>query len=141
MPSLCCGKGQNGGQPPSMDDFLTVREVATLTLNQQTVRNWIGAGRLPAPRVGRGGGIKGSDLAALVDSGPTAHGRAWLAQPSRRCFHGSRVAPAHAPRKAENPDELVAFHSTATGIRTRVSAVRGRRPSPLDDSGEYGLDS
>ena len=25
--------------------------------------------------------------------------------------------------------------STATGIRTRVSAVRGRRPSPLDDSG------
>ncbi len=24
---------------------------------------------------------------------------------------------------------------TATGIRTRVSAVRGRRPSPLDDSG------
>ena len=28
-----------------------------------------------------------------------------------------------------------AFVSTATGIRTRVSAVRGRRPSPLDDSG------
>jgi hypothetical protein len=28
-----------------------------------------------------------------------------------------------------------AFASTATGIRTRVSAVRGRRPSPLDDSG------
>jgi hypothetical protein len=26
--------------------------------------------------------------------------------------------------------------NTATGIRTRVSAVRGRRPSPLDDSGE-----
>ena len=27
------------------------------------------------------------------------------------------------------------FRSTATGIRTRVSAVRGRRPRPLDDSG------
>src|ERR1700737_3021526 len=27
------------------------------------------------------------------------------------------------------------FRSTATGIRTPVSAVRGRRPSPLDDSG------
>ena len=25
--------------------------------------------------------------------------------------------------------------STATGIRTPVSAVRGRRPSPLDDGG------
>jgi hypothetical protein len=30
---------------------------------------------------------------------------------------------------------LLAFTHTATGIRTRVSAVRGRRPSPLDDSG------
>ncbi|MEA2302331.1 MAG: hypothetical protein QOE44_2866 [Solirubrobacteraceae bacterium] len=29
-----------------------------------------------------------------------------------------------------------AFSNTATGIRTPVSAVRGRRPSPLDDSGE-----
>lgn len=29
----------------------------------------------------------------------------------------------------------IAIH-TATGIRTPVSAVRGRRPSPLDDSGE-----
>ena len=28
------------------------------------------------------------------------------------------------------------FCHTATGIRTRVSAMRGRRPSPLDDSGE-----
>ena len=28
--------------------------------------------------------------------------------------------------------------STATGIRTPVSAVRGRRPSPLDDGGERG---
>jgi hypothetical protein len=27
------------------------------------------------------------------------------------------------------------FSSTATGIRTPVSAVRGRRPSPLDDGG------
>ena len=30
---------------------------------------------------------------------------------------------------------LQGFGSTATGIRTPVSAVRGRRPSPLDDSG------
>src|ERR1700744_5113426 len=29
----------------------------------------------------------------------------------------------------------LATASTATGIRTRVTAVRGRRPSPLDDSG------
>jgi excisionase family DNA binding protein len=37
-----------------MDEFLTVAEVAEiLKLNQQTVRNWISEGSLPALRVGR----------------------------------------------------------------------------------------
>jgi excisionase family DNA binding protein len=37
-----------------MDEFLTVVEVvAILKLNQQTVRNWIVEGSLPAIRVGR----------------------------------------------------------------------------------------
>src|SRR5829696_8414699 len=31
------------------------------------------------------------------------------------------------------------LRGTATGIRTPVSAVRGRRPSPLDDSGRNRL--
>jgi integrase len=35
----------------------------------------------------------------------------------------------------ETPAFAGATSSTATGIRTRVTAVRGRRPSPLDDSG------
>ena len=43
------------------------------------------------------------------------------------------VEPAH--RKRKTPRENGALLSTATGIRTRVSAMRGRRPSPLDDSG------
>ncbi len=38
------------------------------------------------------------------------------------------------PKNDENP-RFRGFRSTATGIRTPVSAVRGRRPSPLDDSG------
>jgi excisionase family DNA binding protein len=39
---------------PERDDFMTVAEVAaTLKLNQQTVRNWIDAGKLPYVRVGR----------------------------------------------------------------------------------------
>src|SRR5581483_5421808 len=37
-----------------------------------------------------------------------------------------------------NPRFLGGFVSTATGIRTPVSAMRGRRPSPLDDSGALG---
>src|SRR4051795_1083441 len=38
-------------------------------------------------------------------------------------------------RTQEKPRDREASRGTATGIRTPVSAVRGRRPSPLDDSG------
>ena len=38
-------------------------------------------------------------------------------------------------RLTTKPAGRRASRSTATGIRTPVSAVRGRRPSPLDDSG------
>ena len=56
------------------DEFMTVAEVAaTLKLNQQTVRNWIDAGILPAVRIGRRVRIKRSDFDAVVEasySGP-----------------------------------------------------------------------
>jgi excisionase family DNA binding protein len=49
------------------DTFLTVAEVAeTLKLNQQTVRNWIDQGSLPALRVGRRVRIRRSDFDRLV---------------------------------------------------------------------------
>ncbi len=52
------------------DSFLTVAEVAkTLKLNQQTVRNWIDQGSLPAVRVGRRVRIKRSDFERVVDEG------------------------------------------------------------------------
>jgi excisionase family DNA binding protein len=68
------------------ESFLTVAEVAEmLKLNQQTVRNWIDQGSLPALRVGRRVRIKRSDFervlaesytagagAASQDSGPSA---------------------------------------------------------------------
>jgi excisionase family DNA binding protein len=52
------------------DSFLTVAEVADmLKLNQQTVRNWIDQGSLPALRVGRRVRIRRSDLdRVLADS-------------------------------------------------------------------------
>lgn len=40
------------------------------------------------------------------------------------------------PPQRRNPALGRGPRGTATGIRTPVSAVRGRRPSPLDDSGE-----
>ena len=52
------------------ETFLTVAEVAELLrLNQQTVRNWIDAGSLPAVRVGRRVRIKRSDLDRILESG------------------------------------------------------------------------
>ncbi len=65
-----------------MDDFLTVAEVAAiLKLNQQTVRNWIDRGDLPAVRVGpRRVRIKREDFERLVDEGYT--GRPAEPQPS-----------------------------------------------------------
>jgi excisionase family DNA binding protein len=50
--------------------FLTVAEVAALLrLNQQTVRNWIDPGSLPALRVGRRVRIKRSDLDRVLSEG------------------------------------------------------------------------
>jgi excisionase family DNA binding protein len=49
------------------DEFMTVAEVAAiLTLNQQTVRNWIDAGTLPAYRIGRRVTIRRSDFDRLI---------------------------------------------------------------------------
>ena len=53
------------------DEFLTVAEVAAiLKLNQQTVRNWITDGELPAVRVGeRRVRIRRTDFERLLDQG------------------------------------------------------------------------
>lgn len=52
------------------DSFLTVAEVAeVLKLNQQTVRNWIDQGSLPALRVGRRVRIRRSDFEHLLSHG------------------------------------------------------------------------
>jgi excisionase family DNA binding protein len=68
------------------DTFLTVAEVAELLkLNQQTVRNWIDAGSLPALRVGRRVRIRQSDLDRLLESGSTRGG---VAGPSANDFWG-----------------------------------------------------
>jgi len=52
------------------EEYLTVAEVAgNLKLNQQTVRNWIDRGELPALRVGRRVRIKRSDYERYLSEG------------------------------------------------------------------------
>ncbi len=54
------------------DSFLTVADVAEmLKLNQQTVRNWIDQGSLPALKVGRRVRIRRSDLDLVLEQGRT----------------------------------------------------------------------
>jgi transposase len=48
----------------NQDQLMTVAEVAgILKINQQTIRNWIDAGRLPAHRLGRRVRVRRTDLA------------------------------------------------------------------------------
>jgi hypothetical protein len=57
---------------------------------------------------------------------------------------GRRDCPTDCPTaslRRRKPAGGAGFVSTATGIRTPVSAVRGRRPSPLDDGGSGGHSS
>ena len=64
------------------ETYLTVAEVAeTLKLNQQTVRNWIDQGSLPALRVGRRVRIKRSDFERILDQSYNA-GAAAPARPA-----------------------------------------------------------
>ena len=54
-------------RPEVEESYLTVAEVAeVLKLNQQTVRNWIDQGSLPALRVGRRVRIKRSDFERVL---------------------------------------------------------------------------
>ena len=78
-------------QDDAEETYLTVAEVAeTLKLNQQTVRNWIDQGSLPALRVGRRVRIKRSDfdriLAKSYSAGSAAPNR--QREPSADDFWG-----------------------------------------------------
>ena len=86
------------------ESFLTVAEVAAmLKLNQQTVRNWIDQGSLPALKVGRRVRIRRSDLERVLEQGATAgaKGTADRAGPSAEDFWGGEpvglAEPAHGP--------------------------------------------
>ena len=69
------------------DEFLTVQEVADrLKLNQQTVRNWVDDGKLPAVRIGRRVRVRRVDLERVLAQGATVE----IEPPA------STVAPAEA---------------------------------------------
>jgi excisionase family DNA binding protein len=88
--------------------YLTVAEVAELLrLNQQTVRNWIDQGSLPAVRVGRRVRIKRSDLDRVLSDGYSAGSNTGSADagPSGEDFWGGEpVGVAETAAGADAPD-------------------------------------
>lgn len=99
------------------ETFLTVAEVAEiLRLNQQTVRNWIDAGSLPAIRVGRRVRIKRSDLNRIVESGyrGTPPPASTIEGPSATDFwSGEPVGGVEpAPRATQEPEEATDTRGT-----------------------------
>jgi excisionase family DNA binding protein len=86
------------------ESFLTVADVAEmLKLNQQTVRNWIDQGSLPALRVGRRVRIKRSDFERVLERSYSAGvGSAAPRGPSAEDFWGG------TPVGSAEPDPLAA---------------------------------
>jgi excisionase family DNA binding protein len=94
------------------ESFMTVAEVAeVLKLNQQTVRNWIDQGSLPALRVGRRVRIKRSDFERVIadgysggagsaEPGPSADGF-WSGEPVGSPEPQRRVGSAEPPPDPE----------------------------------------
>jgi excisionase family DNA binding protein len=102
------------------DTFLTVAEVAALLkLNQQTVRNWIDQGSLPALRVGRRVRIRRSDLERVLEQGSTATGATTQPKvsPSAEDFWGGEpiglIGPADDAGLAPGVGERTDGHASA----------------------------
>lgn len=104
-------------RPETEDEFLTVAEVAErLKLNQQTVRNWIDQGALPALRVGRRVRIKRSDYDRLVSDGYNrgGPGGAGTDGPSAEDFWGGEAIAIADPDPAATAPEA---NGAADGAR------------------------
>jgi excisionase family DNA binding protein len=95
-------------QSDAPDSFLTVAEVAgILKLNQQTVRNWIDQGSLPALRVGRRVRIRRSDFERVLAEGYTGTGGtgAPASGPTAEDFWGGEaVGVVDSPREPAAAD-------------------------------------
>jgi excisionase family DNA binding protein len=126
------------------ETYLTVAEVAeTLKLNQQTVRNWIDQGSLPALRVGRRVRIKRSDFERILEESYSAgtappSGRA---SPSADDFWGGEPVGVAEPGPGAGTAGTAAA-GTATAASTTAAAAERAHPrvtdSGLGPQGEGG---
>jgi excisionase family DNA binding protein len=102
------------------EEYLTVADVAELLkLNQQTVRNWIDQGSMPAIRIGRRVRIKRTDLERVLArgyQGAEALQDSGLAGPSAADFWGGEQVGTAEPANGHPtapPADLANGHPTA----------------------------
>ena len=124
------------------DSYLTVAEIAALLkLNQQTVRNWIDQGSLPALRVGRRVRIKRSDLERVLAEGYSAGGSSAAREPSPSAedFWGGEpvglAEPTAAPAPQSTPDDSYAAKDLSTSKPPSARRDEAEsRPEPQEPS-------
>src|SRR5450755_314071 len=94
------------------DGYLTVKEIAEhLKLNQQTLRNWIDAGSLPAVRIGRRVRVRRVDLERVLAQGTSG------ADPRE-------PSPAASATPMEGREQLAQALERARRLLGRRSAAR-----------------
>jgi excisionase family DNA binding protein len=120
-------------EPSNLEEsYLTVAEVAELLkLNQQTVRNWIDQGSLPALRVGRRVRIRRSDLERLLREGSTAAARSSAedAGPNAEDFWGGELVGL-ADSRTDGADRDSTDNGHASTDNGHASADNGQASSP-----------
>lgn len=80
------------------ESYLTVAEIAAvLKVNQQTVRNWIEGGKLPALRIGRRVRVKKSDLNQLLNASYTGSHPAPVPSAAAQVFWEGELLPEVGP--------------------------------------------
>jgi excisionase family DNA binding protein len=118
------------------DSFLTVAEVAgMLKLNQQTVRNWIDQGSLPALRVGRRVRIKRSDFDRVLADAYTAGATSGAQEsgPSAEDFWGG--GPVGLADAGLGPDDATAPDGAITADGAIALDGATARPDPALQDG------
>jgi excisionase family DNA binding protein len=79
------------------EELLTVAEIAASLKMNQTIRNWIGSGYLPAIRIGRRVRVKRSDFEALLEANYTGS-----RQPPAGVWGGDVPAPVAPGENVEH---------------------------------------
>lgn len=107
------------------EEFLTVGEIAELLkVNQQTVRNWIDRGSLPAVRVGRRVRVRQSALDRILGTGSDDAGTG-----GRR----DEVAPTSGP-EPEGPEAVLARNRFAATLAETIRIATGPEAGHLSAS-------